>query len=60
VGDVVETLEPLKGIRILPDRPHRVINEGRHRLRYVVCASPGLDPTVDRREAHAPRRSRDA
>jgi quercetin dioxygenase-like cupin family protein len=51
VGDVNETLEPLKGIRVLPGRPHRVINDGRLRLRYFVCASPGTDPTIDRQAA---------
>jgi quercetin dioxygenase-like cupin family protein len=56
VGDVEETLEPLKGIRVLPGRPHRVINDSRLLLRYFVCASPGTDPTIDRRPAEAPRR----
>jgi quercetin dioxygenase-like cupin family protein len=54
VGEVEETLEPLKGIRILAGRPHRVRNDGRLRLRYFVCASPGTDPTIDRRPAAAP------
>ena len=44
VGEVEEVLEPLKGIRVLPGRPHRVRNDGRHLLRYYVCASPGTDP----------------
>jgi quercetin dioxygenase-like cupin family protein len=60
VGDVEEVLEPLKGIRILPGRRHHIRNEGRHRLRYYVCASPGTDPTVDRVPADAPSRDRDA
>ncbi len=60
VGDVEETLEPLKGIRVLPGRPHRVINDSRLLLRYFVCASPGTDPTIDRRPADAPRRRLDA
>ncbi len=60
VGDVEEVLEPLKGIRVLPGRRHRVRNDGRHRLRYYVCASPGTDPTVDRLPADAPSRNRDA
>ncbi len=60
VGGVEETLEPLKGIRVLPGQPHRVINDGRRRLRYFVCASPGTDPTIDRRAAAAPPRSADA
>lgn len=51
VGGVEEVLEPLKGIRVLPGRRHRIRNEGRHRLRYYVCASPGTDPTVDRAPA---------
>ena len=57
VGDIEETLEPLKGIRVLPGRPHRVINDSRLVLRYYVCASPGTDPTIDRtpgRRAQAP------
>ncbi len=56
VGDVTETLEPLKGIRVLPGRPHRVVNDSRLLLRYYVCASPGLDPTVDRESAEPPSR----
>lgn len=60
VGSVEEILEPLKGIRILPGRRHRVRNDGRHRLRYYVCASPGTDPTIDRTPAEAPRRTLDA
>ncbi|HYO43162.1 MAG TPA: cupin domain-containing protein [Candidatus Limnocylindrales bacterium] len=60
VGDVEEVLEPLKGIRILPGRRHHVRNEGRHRLRYYVCASPGTDPTVDRVPADAPSHNLDA
>jgi quercetin dioxygenase-like cupin family protein len=54
VGEVEETLEPLKGIRILAGRPHRVRNDGRLRLRYFVCASPGTDPTIDRKPTIAP------
>lgn len=60
VGDVEETLEPLKGIRVLPGRPHRVVNDGRLRLRYFVCASPGTDPTIDRQPVDAPPRRLDA
>jgi quercetin dioxygenase-like cupin family protein len=60
VGDVEETLEPLAGIRVLPGRPHRVINDGRLLLRYFVCASPGTDPTIDRRPVEAPQRRLDA
>ena len=60
VGDVEEVLEPLKGIRVLPGRAHRVRNDGRHLLRYYVCASPGTDPTIDRRAADAPSRRLDA
>lgn len=56
VGEVAETLEPLKGIRVLPGRPHRVVNDSRLLLRYFVCASPGTDPTIDREPAEAPRR----
>jgi quercetin dioxygenase-like cupin family protein len=54
VDDVVEVLEPLKGIRVLPGKVHRVRNDGRHRLRYYVCASPGTDPTIDRAPAEPP------
>jgi quercetin dioxygenase-like cupin family protein len=60
VGEVSETLEPLKGIRVLPGRPHRVVNDSRLLLRYYVCASPGTDPTVDREAAAPPRRRLDA
>jgi quercetin dioxygenase-like cupin family protein len=60
VGEVEETLEPLKGIRILPGRPHRVRNDSRLLLRYFVCASPGTDPTIDRAPAQAPPRRLDA
>jgi quercetin dioxygenase-like cupin family protein len=60
VGDETETLEPLKGIRVEEDRPHRVQNTGRTTLRYYVCASPGLDPLEDRETAEAPRRRLDA
>ena len=54
VGDVEEVLEPLKGIRVLPGRPHRCATT-RDLLRYFVCASPGTDPTIDRAPAEAPR-----
>ena len=60
VGDIEETLEPLKGIRILPGRPHRVSNDSRLLLRYFVCASPGTDPTIDRAAVEAPPRRLDA
>lgn len=60
VGSEVETLEPLKGIRIAPALPHRVENTGRTPLRYYVCASPGTDPSIDRAEAEAPPRRLDA
>ena len=60
VGDETETLEPLKGIRVEPGRPHRVENTGRQPLRYYVCSSPGLDPLEDRETAEAPRRRLDA
>ncbi|MFL5756542.1 MAG: cupin domain-containing protein [Chloroflexota bacterium] len=60
VGDVAETLEPLKGIRIVPGRPHRVENTGRMPMRYYVCASPGTDPMIDRQPAEAPGRKLDA
>jgi quercetin dioxygenase-like cupin family protein len=56
VGEHEETLEPLAGIRIEPGRPHRVANPGRRALRYVVCASPGIDPRHQRERVEAPRR----
>lgn len=60
VGDVEETLEPLKGIRVVAGRPHHVVNTGTRPLRYYVCSSPGADPTVDREPAEAPPRRLDA
>jgi quercetin dioxygenase-like cupin family protein len=60
VGEIEETLEPLKGIRVLPGRPHRVVNDSRLLLRYYVCASPGTDPTIDRATADPPGRRLDA
>jgi quercetin dioxygenase-like cupin family protein len=60
VGDVEETLEPLKGIRIDTGRTHRVVNTGRTTLRYYVCATPGTDPTLDREPAESPPRRLDA
>ena len=60
VGDVEETLEPLKGIRIDAGRAHRVANTGRTVLRYYVCATPGTDPLVDREPVEAPPRRLDA
>jgi quercetin dioxygenase-like cupin family protein len=60
VGDIEETLEPLKGIRILPGRAHQVRNDSRLLLRYFVCASPGTDPTIDRAPAESPPRRLDA
>jgi quercetin dioxygenase-like cupin family protein len=56
VDQVTETLEPLTGIRIRPGAIHQVRNPGRWPLRYLVCASPGMDPLVDRQIAQAPRR----
>jgi quercetin dioxygenase-like cupin family protein len=60
VGAEVETLEPLKGIRVAAGAPHRVENTGRLPLRYYVCASPGTDPAVDREPTEAPPRRLDA
>jgi len=60
VDDTVETLEPLKGIRVQAGLPHRVENTGRTTLRYYVCASPGTDPLLDRQSAEAPPRRLDA
>jgi quercetin dioxygenase-like cupin family protein len=59
VGEIEETLEPLKGIRVLPGRAHRVVNDGRLRLRYFVCASPGTDPSLDRQVVDVPPGSAD-
>ncbi len=60
VGDVTETLEPLAGIRIQAGVPHRVENTGRTPLRYYVCGSPGVDPTLDREPVEAPPHRLDA
>jgi len=60
VGDVEETLEPLKGIRVDAGLTHRVVNTGRTTLRYYVCATPGTDPILDREPAEAPPRRLDA
>jgi quercetin dioxygenase-like cupin family protein len=60
VGSEIETLEPLKGIRVAAGLPHAVENTGRTPLRYYVCASPGTDPRVDREPATAPSRRLDA
>jgi mannose-6-phosphate isomerase-like protein (cupin superfamily) len=60
VGDIEETLEPLKGIRIDAGLTHRVVNTGRTMLRYYVCATPGTDPLLDREPAEAPPRRLDA
>lgn len=54
VGPIEEPLEPLKGIRVEPGLVHRVENTGRTLLRYYVCATPGVDPLVDRERARAP------
>jgi quercetin dioxygenase-like cupin family protein len=56
VGQHEETLEPLTGIRVEAGLPHRIENTGRLPLRFLVWASPGLDPIVDRQSAEAPRR----
>jgi quercetin dioxygenase-like cupin family protein len=60
VGEEIETLEPLKGIRVVPGAIHQVENTGRTPLRYYVCASPGTDPATDRAPAEAPPRRLDA
>jgi quercetin dioxygenase-like cupin family protein len=60
VGDVTETLEPLKGIRVEAATPHRVENTGRTLLRYYVCGTPATDPLVDREPVDAPPRRLDA
>ena len=56
VGDIEETLEPLKGIRVVAGRPHRVVNLGARPGADYVCSSPGTDPMIDRQPAEAPRR----
>ena len=56
VGQVEETLEPLVGIRIDPNLPHRIENTGRTRMRLLVWTTPGADPLLDRQSAEAPRR----
>jgi quercetin dioxygenase-like cupin family protein len=60
VDEIVEPLEPLKGIRVEAGLAHRVENNGRTRLRYYVCSSPGTDPLVDREPVEAPPRRLDA
>ena len=60
VGEVTETLEPLKGIRVEPGLPHRIENTGRTLLRYYVCGTPATDPVVDRERVDAPPRHLDA
>ena len=56
VGRIIETLEPLKGIRIEAGLAHRVENSGRTMLRYYVCGTPGTDMLADRERVAAPRR----
>lgn len=56
VGRIIETLEPLKGIRIEAGLAHRVENTGRTLLRYYVCGTPGTDMLSDRERVAAPRR----
>lgn len=60
VGETVETLEPLTGIRIEAGLPHRIENTGRAPLRYYDASSPGTDPLVDREPVEAPPRRLDA
>jgi quercetin dioxygenase-like cupin family protein len=60
VGDLVETLEPLKGVRIAAGLAHRVEATGRQRLRYCVVAAPARDRRADRELVEAPRRRMDA
>lgn len=60
VDDTTETLEPLASIRVEAGTTHRVENTGRLPLRYLVCSSPGIDPTTDRERAEAPHRRLDA
>ncbi|MGZ6269111.1 MAG: cupin domain-containing protein [Candidatus Limnocylindrales bacterium] len=60
VGRIEEPLEPLKGIRVEPGLVHRVENTGRTLLRYFLCATPGIDPLVDREPAEAPPHRLDA
>jgi mannose-6-phosphate isomerase-like protein (cupin superfamily) len=60
VDEILESLEPLKGIRVEAGLAHRVANTGRTRLRYYVCSSPGTDPLIDRESVEAPPRHLDA
>lgn len=60
VGNVSETLQPMSGIRIQAGVAHRVENTGRTPLRYYVCGSPAVDPTLDREPVEAPPRRLDA
>ena len=60
VGNVSETLQPMSGIRVQAGVAHRVENTGRTPLRYYVCGSPAVDPTLDREPVEAPPRRLDA
>lgn len=60
VGSIVETLEPLKGIRIQPGQAHRIANTGRLPLRYYVCGTPATSILEDRESVEAPPRPLDA
>jgi quercetin dioxygenase-like cupin family protein len=54
VGSSEEILEPLKGVRVEMGLPHAIVNIGRTRLRYFLCATPAADPLTDRERLDPP------
>jgi quercetin dioxygenase-like cupin family protein len=54
VGSNEEILEPLKGVRVEMGLPHAIMNIGRTRLRYFLCATPAADPLTDRESLDPP------
>ncbi len=54
IGSLEETLEPLKGVRMEMGLPHAIVNTGRTRLRYYLCATPAADPLTDRENLDPP------
>ncbi len=54
IGSLEETLEPLKGVRMEMGLPHAIVNTGRTRLRYYLCATPAADPLTDRESLDPP------
>jgi quercetin dioxygenase-like cupin family protein len=54
IGSLEETLEPLKGVWVAMGLPHAIVNTGRTRLRYFLCATPAADPLTDRDNLEPP------